>query len=280
MKKTNIIPILFFIGPISFFILAFTLFPTVMNFWLSFTKWDGVTLPVFVGIENYRKLVVDPDFWLSFWNTIKYVVFIVPLVTFLPLFLAIILYQEFKFNNVFKSIVIAPFVPSMVVIGVLWRWMYNPFVGPIPLLRALDLLGNYGSALYAVAFVAFWQAMGFYMYMFLAGLGSISPALYEAAKIDGANSLQTFRYITLPSLKPTFAFIVTMAIIWNLQTFDPVFVVTHGGPGFATFTFVYYIFWLTFYRFEMGYASTIAVVLFALTLIISLLSLKLLGRGE
>jgi len=198
-KRTQIFHILFFIGPITFFILLFTLFPMIMNVWLSFTRWDGFAQPTFIGTENYERLAVDPDFWLSFWNTVKYVAFIVPLVTFLPLLLAIVFNQDFKFNNVFKAILIFPFVPSMVVVGVLWRWMYHPYAGPFPPLRALDVLGHYETALYGVAFVAFWQAMGFYMYMFLAGLGSIPPTLYEAAKIDGAGPFQIFRYITLPS---------------------------------------------------------------------------------
>jgi len=279
MKKSQIIPYLIFFGPISSLISGLLLFPTIASVLFSFTRWYGVGTPNFVGTENYERLISDADFWLALLNVGRYVAFILPLIAVIPLTLALTFQQDNRLSGIFKSVMVFPFVFSMVIEGILWRWVYQPHIGPMSILK-VDILGDYQTAIYGVAFVAFWQAIGFYMYMFIAGLGSIDISLYEAAKIDGAGSLQAFRYITLPSLKPTFAFVVTMALIWNIQTFDPVFVVTHGGPGFSTFTPVFYIYWLAFNRQDMGYASAVSVVLLLLTLAAALTSLRLLRTGE
>jgi ABC-type sugar transport system permease subunit len=278
--RPNFITYLIFFGPISSFIFGLLFVPIIANVWYSFHRWQGVgSEPIFVGLENYIALFSDSDFLLTLFNVARYVSFILPLVVLVPLFLAVTFQQDDKWSKIVRSVVIFPFAFSMVVEGVLWRWVYQPHVGPASLLK-IDIIGNYATAIYGVAFVAFWQAMGFYMYMFLAGIGSIDTAFYESAKIDGASSLQIFRYITLPLLKPTLAFVVTMALIWNIQTFDPVFVVTHGGPGFSTLTPVFYVYWLAFNRQDIGYASTVAVILLIITLIIASTSLKLFQRGE
>jgi ABC-type sugar transport system permease subunit len=217
-------------------------------------------------------------------NTVYYVAFIVPCLVVVPLVVALCINENPRLVGFFKSCLTLPIVCSMVVISVIWKWLYNLNYGPINLLLQLvgippiDFLGNPSTVIISLAVMILWQAIGFYMFMFLAGLASIPRDLYDAAHIDGANKWNRFRYITLPQLAPTLVFVVTMAIIWNFQMFDPVYVLTGGGPSYSSYTIVFYIYKLAFRHLDVGYACALSTVLFAIIFAVSMISIRTLMR--
>lgn len=276
-----------FIAPDFLGLALFVGGPMILALTMGFFNVDGFGAFTFVGLDNYKKMLIDPTFWQCLRVTSVYVVLIVPAFYVTGLGLALLVQRTNRFNTVMRAMFFAPQMVSLVVIAVVWQLMSADKQGIIA--RALStigvtnlsLLGNPSLALYMVVFIAVWFAMGFYMMIFLGGLQDIPRDYYEAAEIDGAGRLQRFWYITLPLLRPTSFFIVLtslVAAVAGSQAFDLIYVMTKGGPANATQVLVVYIYQQAFQFSSFGYAAAIASILVVILLLVTGL-LFLLTRG-
>jgi len=260
--------------------LVFMLFPMVASFGLSFVQWDLLTPAKWYGLGNYRDLIADPTFRKVLWNTIYYTIGSVPIGIVISFLLALALNQKIPFVKAYRAIYFLPVITSMVAVGIVWTWLYNPEFGLFNYL--LGLIGIQGPtwlssvtwAMPAVIIVSIWKNLGFNMVLFLAGLQGIPDVYYEAAEIDGASWLQQMWYVTIPLISPTTLFVVIMSVIGSFQAFDLIYVMTRGGPARSTSVLVHYLYQCAFEYFKMGYASAMAYVLFFLVFGVTLLQLR------
>jgi multiple sugar transport system permease protein len=260
----------------------FTLVPMLFALGLAFMSWDGANPIQFVGLKNFQKMLHDETFKISTFNTLYYVVCTVPATMVCSLFLAVLLNRPFKGRNIFRAIYFFPYVASLVAVAVVWNMMFHPSMGPINnLLRVLGVQNppawsaSTTWAMPTVILASIWKNMGYYMVIYLAALQGIPAELYEAARIDGATPWQCFKKITLPLLTPATFFVTMMLTISSFKVFDLVYVMTGGGPGRATNVLVFTIYDSAFVSFEYGYSSAIAMVLFAIVLVITLLQFRM-----
>jgi len=280
------LPALLFLTPNIVSIGLFTLLPVVAGFFLSFTSWDMLSDPVWIGFDNYLKLISDRQFWNSLGNTVIYTMIVIPGGLALSLALALALNSKIKGTAFYQAVFFLPYVSSTVAVALVWKWIYHPDYGVLnAILKAVGLPGvNWLTdpkiALVSVAMVQIWQTAGYNMVLFLAGLRSIPREYYEAARLDGATPWQTFWSITVPLLMPTIFFVTTTSIIASFQVFNLIYVMTGGGPGTSTKVYVYYLWENGFSFFKMGYASALAYVLFIIILAITLLQVRFLGRNR
>lgn len=280
-KVKNMAMAYLFLLPNLIGFLIFTLIPIVCSMGLSFMEWDSANPMVFVGFENFKRLWTDDTFKISLWNTVYYSVFTVPLTMAAALGLAIILNQKMKGINIFRTIFFFPHVASLVAIAVVWNLLFHPTLGPVNnILRFLGIANPPGWtssvdwAMPVIIIVSIWKSMGYYMILYLSGLQAIPRELYEAAKVDGANSFQRFKSITLPMLTPTTFFVSIMLTIACFKVFDLVSVMTNGGPGRATNVLVFNIYNTAFINYEFGYASAISMILFIIVLAITIVQFR------
>ncbi|HEO72255.1 MAG TPA: sugar ABC transporter permease [Candidatus Hydrogenedentes bacterium] len=257
--------------------LFFTLGPMVYSAYLSFFKADFLTEPRFVGLQNYKQLFFEDEYWpVALRNTATYAFVSVPLHTTIAFMIALLLNQEVKALGVFRTIYYLPSVVQGVAVSVLWGWLFNPFFGPINGalklfgIRGPNWLGSEEWALPALILMAQWNAGGA-MVIFLAGLKGVPESLHEAASIDGAGVLARFWHITVPMMTPTIFFSLIMGLIGSWQTFTQAYVLTEGGPNNATLTAVMHIYRKAFEQFYFGYASAMAWILFAIILFFTLI---------
>ncbi len=260
---------LFFLSPSLLGFVVFTLLPVVASLALSTTHWDLIGRPRLIGLQNYRSALRDPLFGRVLLNTIYYSGGTVPLTVAISMALALALNQPIRGRVFYRTLLFMPVISSTVAVSMVWRWIYAPFGAINTLLVQLGLpvvgwLTTPGWAMPAVIGMSVWQSMGYSMVVFLAGLQGIPRHLYDAAAVDGATGWRRFWHITLPLLSPTTFFVVVMAVIATLKVFGQVFMLTAGGPAFATSTIVYYIYERAFLSLHMGYASALAWILFAL----------------
>jgi multiple sugar transport system permease protein len=262
--------------------IAFTLIPIVVAFGLSFVKWDFANPMEFVGFRNFLKLFRDDGFQISFFNTIYYSVLTVPLTMIGSLLLAMLLHQKVKGMKWFRTIYFFPHISSMVAVAVVWCMLYHPTMGPINgVLRMIgidnppDWLNSVVWAMPAVILMTVWKQLGYYTIIYLAGLQAIPEHLYEAATIDGAGGWTKFRHITLPMLSPSTFMISILLVINSFKVFDQIVIMTEGGPGRATNVLVYYLYYQAFQIFKFGYASAIAMVLFLVALVVTVVQFKM-----
>lgn len=276
---------LLFLTPSFLGLVAFVLIPILGGFALSFTKWDLLSSPSWVGMDNYRTALTDDSlFWLSLKNTLVYAAITVLAGVPLSLGLALAVNNRLKGISIFRTIYFIPVVVSTISAALVWKWILQPEMGALnTVLKFFGLptpmwLGDPKTALLSVALVAIWLGAGYNMVIFLAGLKSIPAHLYDAAAIDGAVKFKAFWYVTLPLLMPTMLFVLVMAVIGSFQVFGQVFVMTtNAGPGNATLVYVYYLWQNAFSWFKMGYASALAYILFIIILVITIIQMKLLG---
>ncbi len=271
LAKQNTMGMIFAAPPVILF-LVFTLFPMVMAIALSFTDYDIINAPKFVGFKNFRKIAQDQFFWISLKNTLYYTILYVPSGLLLSLGAALFLNSEKRMVGLFRTLFYLPVLSSSVATATLWFWILNPQLGLLNgFLKIFGIDGPawlYDSnlAMIAIVLMSLWAGFGGNMMIFLSGLKGIPQIYYEAAKVEGAGRLQMFCRITMPSLAKTTFLVSTMLIIGTLQVFDQAFVLTKGGPGNATITLVYYIYNNGFKNLKMGYASSISLVLFLIIL--------------
>ncbi|MBY7737648.1 carbohydrate ABC transporter permease [Paenibacillus polymyxa] len=272
-----------FIGPQFLGLLCFSLLPLLYAFYLSFVNWDGFGVPLFVGLDNFKGQLSDPDFWKALINTVYYMVLVIPVGIVLALLVAIVL-NKVKGREIYRLFFFMPVVTSSVSVGVIWMWILNGEFGILNhLLRAIGIVGpmwltDTHWVIPSIALLSIWLGLGYNMVIFLAGLQSISKSYYEAAEIDGASKFQQLRYITLPLLSPTTFFVTIMMVISSFQVFDQAFVMTNGGPAKASYTLVYHIYDQAFIDFTMGESAAAAMILFVIILIFTLLQFKMQKR--
>lgn len=251
------------------------------GFVISLTDWDILTAPDWLGFANYRTMMVEDElFTKSLINTLYFTVGVVPLGTALSLAAAVVMNQNLKGRTILRTIYFLPTVSSGIAIALLWAWLYNTQFGLINYLLGgigipkISWLGDTRFAMPAVIIMTIWRSLGYNMVLFLAGLQGIPQEYYEAATIDGAGRWQSFRHVTIPLLSPTTFFVLILSMIGSFQVFEATYVMTQGGPFYATYTMVLYIFYQGFQWFRMGYASALAYILFAIILLLTFVQLR------
>lgn len=269
---------LIYLSPYIIGLLVFTTLPFLGSLYLSFTDYNLMTDPVFIGIKNYWKLFTsDRTFRKSLWVTLFYVFTTVPLKLAFALFIAVILNYRLKFINFFRT---AFYVPSIlggsIAIAVLWRYIFAD-VGLVNMglglfgFEPVNWFGDPENALFTITLLRLWQ-FGSAMVIFLAALQSVDPALYEAASIDGAGKWRSFVHITLPLITPVIFFNLIMQMVQAFQEFNGPYIITQGGPLKSTYLLPLYIYDEAFKQFNMGYASAIAWVLFVIIMILTVIA--------
>jgi multiple sugar transport system permease protein len=256
--------------------LAFVAGPMVAAFAMSFTDWTILSPPEFIGLDNYRRLLNDPLFYTVLFNT-AYISFLsVPLHLAVALLIALGLNEKLRGVNIYRTIFYLPSQMPIVASALLWLWVFNPDFGLAnALLNVMSLpplrwLFDPDLSKPSIVLITLWGGIGTPMIIFLAGLQGVPESLHEAASIDGAGSLARFRHITLPMLSPIIFFNLIIGIIASFQAyFTLVFITTQGGPANSSLIFIIYIYFKAFRDFDMGYAATLAWVLFLLVLILT-----------
>jgi len=265
-----------YVLPATAIVVMFVMFPIAYSFYLSLLSWDFIRpVPAYVGLENYRRLLADPDIRRALEHTLAYTAGTVPLSAALGLAVAALLNRPLRTRGLFRTAFFAPTVTSTVAMSVVWAWIYHPQVGLMnTLLRALGLpalgwLSDPRTALLALVVMSAWKGLGYDMVLFLAGLQGIPPELEDAAAIDGATRAQAFWRVMLPLLSPTTLFVLIISTVDAIQVFTQVSLMTDGGPAGATDVLVYSLWRHAFQTFEMGYASALAWVVFLILLVLT-----------
>lgn len=258
-----------FILPAVIGVLAFNFFPIALSFFASFTRWDAITAPEFVGVENYVTMfTADSFFRLTFRNTLFYVFGKIPFTVVIALLLALLTKREVFGIKFFRTAFYTPVVTTTIAIGIVWTWILsgqfgvlNYFLGRIGI-DGPDWLTDPSWAMVGIIIVSIWHDVGYPMVIYLAALQGIPTSLYEAADIDGATAWQKARYITIPLVSPATFFIIILQFISSFQIFGLIFIMTGGGPANSTNVFIYYLYQNAFAWWKMGYASALAWFLF------------------
>lgn len=275
---------LILILPVMALFFALKLAPLLYGGYLSLTEYSLLQPPRFIGFDNYVRLFNDARAMEAFWITLIYTAGTVIPAAILSLAVALLLDNKLRGMSFFRTVFYMPQVASWVAIGVAWLYIMNPAFGPFNFLlgkigiEPQRFLNDGNQALPTLIGIGIWRQMGYSVVIFLAGLQGIPSHLKEAAMMDGASWWRTFRQITLPILMPTTMFVIVTAIIFNLQVFDQVVVLTGGGPGRATTTAVLFSYNQAFQSFSMGYAAAVAVVLFLAIMLLSLTMLAWSGQ--
>ncbi len=243
--------------------------PIIAAFLVSFTRWNVISAPRWLGLANYSELINSEVFWRVLKNTAVFSLTYVPGVMICGLFLAVLVNNKLRGITFFRGLYYLPVITSTVAIGVVWSWILSPrfgiltrFLHGLGVVNVPSFLGDSRYALLTLVVVYVWKMAGYHMILFLAGLQNIPAAYYEAAKIDGATPWQQLRYVTLPLLSTTTFFIMIIALIQSLQTFDLTFAMTEGGPNNASATLSFFTYVNAFVHFRMGYAASMSFVLF------------------
>ena len=287
INQQKLTPYLFLFPAIA--LLGLTVFfPAIQAFALSFTRYeyDITQPPEWIGIANFQRLWQDEVFWQTIKNTLLYLIGVVPILIILPLGLAILVNQKLRGINWFGTAFYTPVVISMVVAGIAWKAFYtqngllNQFLKQLGFTEGIPWLTDPQLALWSVMLVTIWKGLGYYMVIYLAGLQSISPELYEAAAIDGSDGWQKHLDITLPLMRPYLFLVGVISAISATKVFEEIFIMTQGGPGNSSKTVVYYLYERAFQDLDISYACTIGLVLFLGILGLSIINLKLTAESN
>jgi len=267
-----------FVAAALFLIFLFQVVPCLGGIALSFFRYDGINPAQWVGADNYRRMAADPTVGASLSATLKYAVTAVPLSLVAGLLIALVLDEKwFRGKTLARTIFFMPNVISLVAVAFVWEWLLNPKFGIInTLLKGVGVQGpawlsDPHTALLCIVLVQVWHGLGFSVIVYLAGLQGIPEVYYEAARIDGASRWQQVKAVTLPLLMPTIMFLSIMGFIGAFQVFQTVFMMTGGGPADSTRLIVFYLWQVAFDRVELGYASAIAVLIFAAVMALTLI---------
>ena len=258
-------------------LLIFIAIPIVQSFYFSLTDYSVLSSPVFCGLKNYITAFSDEFIQASMRNTVCYVLITVPLQTFFSILFAAILASKFqnRYGRFVKGCMFVPVISSSILVGTLFTMLFatddgivNEILGLVGIPH-INWLGQTSTALLTVCMASIWKNVGYFLVIVYAGIMDIPASYYEAAEVDGATKMQQFWKITMPCLKPITYLVATLGVIWSFQAFDMVYAMTKGGPGKSTFTLVYTIYNAAFREYRMGYACSIAVILFIFILIIN-----------
>jgi raffinose/stachyose/melibiose transport system permease protein len=283
-------PLALLIGPALVLFIVFVIVPIILALWFSFFNWSGGKSMSFAGLANYANLIVDAQFWATFGNNIFLIAFCLVGQIGIGFLLAMLICgRALKLKEFHRAVIFFPVVISAVVIGFMWSMIYNKDFGLLNyLLRGLGLEGwirpyldEPKTVMLYASIPVVWQYIGLYMVLFLTGIQSIDPAIFEVAEIDGASSLQRARHITLPLLMDTLKVAVMLCIAGNMKIFDHIFIMTGGGPGKSSMVMAMYAYNQTFEMFKLGYSSAISIGIMILSLGMILASRGLLrARGD
>jgi len=284
-KYRIIIP---FLAPSLLLYITFVLYPYASAMYISLTRWKGLTkAPEFIGLENFARMLGDDNFWNALGNNGVYIV-VLPVITLgIALFFAFVLTQGVKYAKFHRVTYFFPQVMSVVAIGVLWSFVFHPTIGFLSsLLRLLGVaeppvwLGNPDTVIGSLSLVTIWQAVGFYMVLFIASMESVPDTYYEAAKLDGASKWHIFWNITMPLIWDTFQTAVIFIMIGSTNMFAITQTMTGGGPSRSSEVLSTYLYGEAFLGSKFGYGTAMAVTLFFITLIISTVLTRILRRDS
>ena len=268
---------------------VFVLYPIIAVIYYSFTDYNIVKPPVFVGLDNYEKLVSDPVFWLALAHSIVYLI-VTPVLIVLSIALAIVVNRQLRGIHIYRALYFVPAVSGSIAIGLSWRWLFertgfiNSMLETLGLIQEpIQWLATPALTLPIAMSLTIWAGFGYYAVIFLAGLQNIPEELYDAAIMDGASDFQKHRYVSIPGLRPQIVFVFIISCLAALKVFDEIYVLTNhtGGILDSGTTMVFYLWKQAFVLSHAGYASAIAIALLAITLVFSIVNVRLIeGRGE
>ncbi len=277
INKSDKLTAMIFILPAVLGTLIFIVIPVIFSFSLSFVNWDLLSPITFAGVNNYKEVLTDKTFLQVLSNTFVFAISTSVFSVIIPLVLACILNSKIRGSNFYKTAYFLPFITPMIVIAIVWQWIFDPNIGLLNQLFHMNIKWLYDVryAMPALIAVSVWKLIGYNMIIFLSGLSAINQEVLEAAKIDGANSWQTFKNVTVPLLSPTIFFVIVITSISSFQVFDLIYIMTEGGPNNSTMVLVYSIYKYAFEFFDVGKASAIAYILFAIIFVLVLCQWKL-----
>lgn len=283
-NQEALVALLFLLPSLIGFVVFYAV-PAVRGLWISLTDWDLLTDASFIGLDNYRNLLNDPNFWNALKVTALYVLYNIPIQTMFAIGIAVMMDRLTK-SIIVRGIILLPWLFPNVVVGLLWLWILDPSVGIVNAgvewlgFKPLAFLSSLALALPSIAAINIWRHMGYTALLIFAGLQAIPGNVYEAAAIDGASEARTFWSITIPLLRPVLVFVVVTSIIGSFQIFDTVAITTQGGPINVTKVLNWLIFEQAFERFNMGYATAISLVLFLMLILVSVVQMRILRANE
>ena len=289
-RKLTATPYLFLV-PAALLLVIFVLYPIGAVVYYSFTDFDIVTPPVPVGLENYQRLLSDDSFWLALTHSLVYLL-VTPILIVLSIGLAIIVNRRLRGVSIYRALYFVPAVAGSIAIGLSWRWLFDRsgFVNSVLqswglIEEPIQWLATPSLVLPLAMLLTIWAGIGYYSVIFLAGLQNIPEELYDAAKIDGCNDIQRHRYVSIPGLRPQIVFVFVISSLAALKVFDEIYVLTNrtGGILDSGVTMVFYLWKQAFQLNHAGYASAIAIVLLLVTLVFSIVNVRILerrGEGE
>lgn len=267
------------------FNIFFFFIPLIYGIVGSFFDWNPLLGKMnFIGMQNYEKIMVSPLFKTSLTNTIAFSAFAVFFRVALGIVIAVGIYSVKRKKDLLRSLYFLPVIMPIVAVSLVWKWVYHPRMGLLNMglmafgFQGQNWLADQNLALPSVLLMTIWKDVGYAVIIFMAALMNIPKSLFEAASIDGANSIRKFFNIIIPMMKPTIIFVVITSLISYFQTFVQIFIMTKGGPGDATYVLSYLIFHEAFKNYRFGYASALSVVLFTLILIITFIQYKMFKR--
>lgn len=275
---------LLFASPAVIFFSIFYVYPLARAIYISFNRWTLLSPPRWVGLQNYERLTIDPEFSNSLWVTFIYAIGTVIPIWILALALALVFNNAFRGRQGYLTLYYLPAVVSLTVWSLIWRLMYHPNGGLLTLFtdplgfEHIRWLNDPGLAMPSIILLSIWKGTPFYMIIYLAGLRSIPVEYYEAAMVDGARWHQRLWSITLPLLRPVLLYVAVISIIIGFQVFTPVYILTGGGPGSATRVIPMFIVDNAFQFLRMGYASAASLVLLLILMVLTLVQFRLLGE--
>lgn len=272
---------LIFILPALIGTFIFIIIPIFCSFALSFTEWDLLNEIKFVGLDNYKSVLSEGEFSQILINTFVYAISTTVFAVIIPLLIAAALNTKIRGSEAFKTMYFLPFITPAVVIAIVWGWIFDPNIGGVNTLLKTHYTWLFDThlAMPVLIFVSVWKLVGYNVVLFLTGFSSIDNSVFEAAKIDGANSSKTFFNITLPLLKPTIYFVTLVTAISSFQVFDLIYVMTSGGPQDSTNVIVYSIYKYAFEYFDIGKSCALAYILFVIIFLLALIQ-KLLSSKK
>ncbi|HIY57036.1 MAG TPA: sugar ABC transporter permease [Candidatus Tetragenococcus pullicola] len=284
--KKNKWPLLF-TGTNMVLFVTFFFVPAILGFYYSLTDYKGFGTPNFIGFDNYVQLFQDPSFYKSLLRTFTYTICLVPLMYFVSLGISLLLNSKFAKGKFFAKIIIfLPWTISGIIAGVIWKWLFGENFGFVNYMieqsgsNPVPWFSNSNTAFAVIILAALWGGTAFNMLQFISALKNIPKSYYEAAELDGANAFSKFRYITLPSIKPTSFMVILLASIGSMKEFALVQSLTDGGPGTANVFIVQYIYKTGFEKMKVGYASAASMVLFVILLVLGLIQMKIGGSTD
>ncbi|MFC4137730.1 MULTISPECIES: carbohydrate ABC transporter permease [unclassified Microbacterium] len=284
-RREHLVALAFIAAPVIGF-LVFIGYPLIFAVYASFTKWNGLGDPVFNGIDNYVEMFGDRYFWQAMGNTV-FMMIGIPIGLILSLLLALALNRKMRGTTFFRTVYYVPVISSLAAVAILWQWAYNGDFGLVNQVLAIfgiqgpNWLQDAAWAKPAIIIMSVWKGLGYSTLLYLAALQSVPRHLYEAAAIDGAGAFKQFWHITVPMLKPVTFFLVVTSIIGGAQIFIEINIMTPtGGPEFSTASIVWYIWQKAFNYLQMGYATSMSVVLGILVFIVTAIQFQMNRRSQ